>query len=78
MKLRSSSVCNKALLWGKTHSDWLGLVPQWVGLCPPMPRVYKAVLKTNGGYFEESGYYMIPYVLFHSFDVFTIILQCRK
>ena len=23
-------------------------------------------------------YYMIPYVLFHSFDVFTIILQCRK
>jgi hypothetical protein len=24
------------------------------------------------------GYYMIPYVLFHSFDVFTIILQCRK
>jgi hypothetical protein len=21
---------------------------------------------------------MIPYVLFHSFDVFTIILQCRK
>ena len=22
------------------------------------------------------GYYMIPYVLFHSFDVFTIILQC--
>ena len=24
------------------------------------------------------GYYMIPYVLFHSFDVFTIILHCRK
>jgi hypothetical protein len=24
------------------------------------------------------GYYMIPYVLFHSFDVFTVILQCRK
>ena len=24
------------------------------------------------------GYYMIPFVLFHSFDVFTIILQCRK
>ena len=24
------------------------------------------------------GYYIIPYVLFHSFDVFTIILQCRK
>ena len=36
------SVCNKALLWGKTHSDWMGLAPQWVslapkwlGLCPP-------------------------------------------
>jgi hypothetical protein len=27
---------------------------------------------------KKSGYYMIPYVLFHSFDVFTIILQCRK
>ena len=24
------------------------------------------------------GYYMIPYVLFHSCDVFTIILQCWK
>ena len=24
------------------------------------------------------GYYIIPYVLLHSFDVFTIILQCRK
>ena len=23
-------------------------------------------------------YYMIPYVLFHSFDLFTIILHCRK
>ena len=56
-----------------------------------MPRVCKAVVKEKGGYFEESqisnifgfalhffGYYMIPYVLFHSFDVFTIILQCRK
>ena len=54
-----------------------------------MPRVCKAVIKAKGGYCEESkiyfelfntffGYYMIPYVLFHSFDVFTIILQCRK
>ena len=25
-----------------------------------------------------TGYYMIPYVLFYSFDVFTSILQCRK
>ena len=24
------------------------------------------------------GYYMIPYMLFHSLDVFTIIPQCRK
>ena len=24
------------------------------------------------------GYYMIPYVLFSSYDVFSIILQCRK
>ena len=42
-----------------------------------MPRVRKAVNKAKGGYFEESkiknlfntffGYYMIPYVLFHSF-----------
>ena len=52
-----------------------------------MPRVCKAVIKAKGGYFEESqiknifgfvyiffGYYMIPYVLVHSFDVFTIIL----
>jgi hypothetical protein len=54
-----------------------------------MPRVCKAVIKAKGGNFEESqipsdlfstflGYYVIPYVLFHSFDVFTIILQCRK
>ena len=34
MKLRSISVCNKALLWGKTNADWLGLAPQWVGLAP--------------------------------------------
>ena len=27
---------------------------------------------------SSIGYYMIPYVLFHRFDVFTIILQCRK
>ena len=54
-----------------------------------MPRVCKAVIKAKGGYFEESKiyldlfntffyYYMIPTVLFHSCDVFTIILQCRK
>ena len=60
-----------------------------VKLVERMPRVCKAVIKAKGGYFEESqikiylfntffGYYMIPYVLFHSFDVFTLILQCRK
>jgi hypothetical protein len=56
-----------------------------------MPRVCKAVMKAKGGYLKNLkykiyfdllktflGYYMIPYVLFHSFDVFTIILQCRK
>jgi hypothetical protein len=37
MKLRSISVCNNALLWGKTRSDWLGLAPKRVGLCPPWP-----------------------------------------
>ena len=49
-----------------------------------MPRVCKVV---KGGYFEESllnifgfvshffGYYMIPYVLFHSIDVFIAILH---
>ena len=49
-----------------------------------MPRLCKVVIKARGGYFEEShikyiliehfffGYYMIQYVLFHSFDVFTI------
>jgi hypothetical protein len=31
------SVCNEALLWGKTHSDWLGLAPPLVGLCPSRP-----------------------------------------
>jgi hypothetical protein len=28
------SVCNKVLLWGKAHSDWLGLAHQWVDLAP--------------------------------------------
>ena len=49
-----------------------------------MSRVCKAVIKGKGGYFEESKikknntFLVIPYVLFDSFDVFTIILQCRK
>jgi hypothetical protein len=52
--------------------------------------VCKAVIKAKGGYFEESQilkkiiiimfntffvYCMIPYVLFHCVDVFTIILH---
>ena len=59
-----------------------------VKLVERMPRVCKAVIKAKGGYFEETriyfdlfntfGYYMIPCVLFHRVDVFTIILQCRK
>ena len=53
-----------------------------------MPRVCKAVIKAKGGYLKnlksqiyldlfkkKIGYYMIPYVLFHSFELFTIILQ---
>ena len=56
-----------------------------------MPRLCKAVIKAKGGYLKNLkyeidfdlfntfyGYYMIPNVLFHSFDVFTIILQFRK
>jgi hypothetical protein len=54
-----------------------------------MPRVCKAVIKAKGGYFKESqicfdlfntffGCNMISYLLCHSFDVFTIILHCRK
>ena len=43
-----------------------------VKLIERIPRVCKAVIKAKGGYF--FGYYMIPYVLFHSFDVFAIIL----
>jgi hypothetical protein len=50
-----------------------------VKLVERIPRVCKAVIKAKGGYFEESkiyfdwlntffGYYMIQYVLFHSFD----------
>ena len=74
---------NKAHLLIEMHSRWL---PH--ELVERMPRVCK-VVKTKGGYFEETtyhifwfvsyflGYYMIPYVLFHSV-VFTIILQCRK
>ena len=60
-----------------------------VKLVERMPSVCNAVNKAKGGYFEEYqiyldlfkhffGYDMIPYVLFHTSDVFTIILQCRK
>ena len=49
-----------------------------------IPRVCQAVIKAKSGYLKNLKYilnffgYMIPYVLFHSFDVFTIILRCRK
>ena len=63
-----------------------------VKLVKKLPRVCNAVIKAKGGYLKNLkykiyldlfntffGYFMIPYVLFHSFDdVFTIILQCRK
>ena len=41
-----------------------------------MPGVCKAVIKAKGGYWNNHffGDNMIPCVLFHSFDVFTIIL----
>jgi hypothetical protein len=48
-----------------------------VKLVERMPRVCKAVIKAKGGNFLFV-YYMIPYMLFHSVDVLTIILQCRK
>ena len=57
-----------------------------VKLVERTPTVCNAVIKAKGGYSEESkskiyfdldntffGYYMIPYVLFHSFDVYTIV-----
>ena len=48
-----------------------------------MQRVCKAVIKAKGVYFDESKIYFdlfnsFSYVLFHSFDIFTIIIQCRK
>jgi hypothetical protein len=56
-----------------------------------MPRVCKAVIKAKGIFWRISVYKiyldlfntffvycMIPYVLFHSFDVFNIILQNSK
>ena len=59
-----------------------------VKLVKRMPRVCKAVIKAKVGYFEECKIYFDLlntflvttwfHVLFHSFDVLTIILQCRK
>jgi hypothetical protein len=57
--------------------------------CSAHVNSFKTVIKSKGGYSEEHkkyiliyltlfGYYMIPYVLFNSFDVFTIILQYRS
>ena len=53
-----------------------------------LPRLCKAVIKTNGGYLKNLkyilfcltlfGYSIIPCVLIHSLDVLTSILQCRK
>ena len=67
----------------ENHSRW-----SWLRECQGCARLSS---RKKGGYFKESnitnifwfvqhffGYYMIPYVLFHSFEVFTIILQCRK
>ena len=44
--------------------------------------IFEAVIKEKGGYLKNLkykihlSYYMILYVLFHSCDVFTDILQC--
>ena len=79
-------------MWELLQDFWKSIPgDQIMKLVERMPRVCKAVIEAKGGYFEESkykiyfdlfntvfGYYMIPCVLFHSFDVFTIILQCRK
>ena len=51
-------------------------------------RVYKAVIKAKGGYFEEYkiyfdffntfGYYMIPYELLHSCDVLLVFYNVEN
>ena len=51
---------------------WKRIKAFQVKLVERMPSVNKAVIKANGGYFEESQVYNI------CFDVFTIILQCLK
>jgi hypothetical protein len=38
------SVCNKAILWGKTCFDWLGLAPQWgPPMAAPLPSLVKPI-----------------------------------
>ena len=43
-----------------------------------MPRVYKAVIKAKGGYFEESKIYFDLFNTFPSFDVETSKEKKRK
>ena len=54
-----------------------------VKLVERMPRVCKAVIKAKGGYLKNLKYIFFgllhdSIVVFHSFDVFTIILHCKK
>jgi hypothetical protein len=71
-------------MWELLQDCWKS-IPAF--LVERIPRVCKAVIKAKGGYLKNLkwicltlffGYYMVPYVLFHSVDVFTIILHCRK
>ena len=60
-----------------------------IKLIERMPRVCKAVIKANGGNFEESkiyfvlfntffGDFMIPYVLFHRFTIIYKVNICKN
>ena len=39
--LKGNSVCNKSRFWGKTHFDWLGLAPKWVGQAAKSCEIYR-------------------------------------
>ena len=57
----------KGLVQSKTICQECAKLSSW--------QIYKTYFDLFNTFF---GYYMIPYVLCHSFDVFTIILQHSK